>query len=354
MKESASPGEERQSLAMTRRHLAKRLSGLLCPFGVLCAGSALAERAPGAPLAIEADASVRARWPDLVDRLRAAFEGRDDIDQCARVEISSHRGAILVDVALPDGRSAARSVSQREDVAPTLEALLLLPESKGDQSVSPASPAATPAVASTEPARESVPSPPGMDPASNRTLVARDRESVGRSHAEPPAHLRIELSLLASARVGDGNAGVGLGALSLLDIDGWLFGIEGRVDRYKKGTENDSGAFEVAALAGRRFRFESLALDVAGGPAAAMQGTTTLETQSTATRTSVIKSSSSTVPRLHVDARLTFGAASTLRTFVAVDGDVGPSRMGSTDLPGAPRLPLWTMGLAVGATVGTR
>ena len=43
MKESASRSEERQSLLMTRRRLAQCLSGTVCLFGVLCAGSTLAE-----------------------------------------------------------------------------------------------------------------------------------------------------------------------------------------------------------------------------------------------------------------------------------------------------------------------
>jgi hypothetical protein len=339
---------------MMRRHLAKCLSGLACLVGLFRAGPALADRGFGASLAIEADAPVRARWPGLADRLRRAFDGRDDIDRGARVALSSHGGAVTVDVALPDGRSATRSVSRPEEVAPTLEALLLLPEGEVDRSPASTPPAVTtPAVTNTA-APGSGPTPPAMDPASNREVIARDHESVGRSRAEPRAHLRIELSLLAGARAGDGATGGGLGAMSLLDVEGWLFGLEGRVDRYHRDAQDDSGAFEVAALAGRRIRFGSLALDVAAGPAAAMQGTTTVQTQSTVTRQSTIQSSSSTVPRLLLDSRLTFGAASTLRTFVALDGDFGPRRMGDTDLPGAPRLPLWTVGLAVGATVGTR
>src|SRR5215471_2904341 len=137
MKESASPSEERQSLAMTRRRLAKGLPGLLCLFGALRAGSAFAEGAPCAPLAIDADASVRARWPGLEHQLCAAFDGRADIDRGARVELSSQGAAVTIDVALPDGRSAARSVSRREDVAPTLEALLVLPEREVDPSPEP-------------------------------------------------------------------------------------------------------------------------------------------------------------------------------------------------------------------------
>jgi hypothetical protein len=56
---------------------------------------------------------------------------------------------------------------------------------------------------------------------------------------------------------------------------------------------------------------------------------------------------------LLLGARVNFGALSTLRAFVGVDGELGPSRAEPTDVPGAPRLPVWTLGLALGATVGT-
>jgi hypothetical protein len=65
-------------------------------------------------------------------------------------------------------------------------------------------------------------------------------------------------------------------------------------------------------------------------------------------------SSSSTVPRVLLGARLSFSARSTVHTFVGVDGDFGPARASDgSDLPVAARLPIWTFGLALGATVGT-
>ena len=153
-------------------------------------------------------------------------------------------------------------------------------------------------------------------------------------------HLGIELSALAGARIGDGQTSVGLGAVSFLDVSGWLVGFEGRVDRYRRVPDDHSGgALELALLGGRRFRFQNLSLDVVVGPAAALQGTTTF---------------SSTVTRLLLASRLNFPAHSSWRTFVGLDGEVGPTRAGDADLPGAPRLPLWTLGLALGATVGTR
>jgi hypothetical protein len=96
------------------------------------------------------------------------------------------------------------------------------------------------------------------------------------------------------------------------------------------------------------------------------QGTTTLVTRSatavnddaasspsTAPRL-VTASTSSTAPRLLLGARVSFGVLSTLHTFVGIDGELGPARAGDGEnVPGAPRLPVWTLGLALGATVGT-
>jgi hypothetical protein len=187
--------------------------------------------------------------------------------------------------------------------------------------------------------------------------------------AQPSSRPQIELSVATGGRIGDGQASVGLGALSFLDLSEWLVGFGGRLDRYHMLTgANSSSALELAVLWGRRFRLESMALDLFAGPAAELQGTATLQTQTTKPVTGDNKctplpggacvskaSSSSTVPRLVLGARLSFSARSTVRIFIGVDGDFGPSRAGdSADIPGAPRLPIWTLGLALGATVGTQ
>jgi hypothetical protein len=125
------------------------------------------------------------------------------------------------------------------------------------------------------------------------------------------------------------------------------------------------GALELALLGGRRIRFGSMALDLAAGPAVALQGTTTFQRttsksqsaagdRGSASSANVWASSSSTVPRLLLEARLAFGARSTVHTFVGIDGDFGPANSpDASQLPDAPRLPVWTVGLALGATVGT-
>src|SRR5271170_5516181 len=100
------------------------LSGALAAFG---ASRAFAGDPPCSPIAVAVDASVLARWPEIGERVRQAFEARTDIDACARVELASNESSIAVAVTLPDGRSALRHVSRQEDVLPTLEALLLVP-----------------------------------------------------------------------------------------------------------------------------------------------------------------------------------------------------------------------------------
>ncbi len=178
---------------------------------------------------------------------------------------------------------------------------------------------------------------------------------ASRSVVHPQNRVRIELSVLTGARIGDGQAGIGLGAVSFLDLSGWLVGFEGRADHYRplSGGPSDGSALEFAVLGGRRFRFRDIALDLTAGPAAAMQGTATFETRTAPTGAIVTKSSSSTVPRLLLGTRVSFGARSVLHTFVGIDGELGPSRSGDPGFPGASRLPVWTLGLALGATVGT-
>ena len=315
-------------------------------------------------MVVEADASVGAQWRGIVDDLRAVLHGRDDLDRGARVRLAARHGSVEVQVVLPDGRYAERSIRRREDVVPTIEGLLLVPQ--------PSAPTATPAAAAVAPEAQDVPlaatpeSPVG--PASQPAPEVRpdrglaDRDAMPHVPADRPERLRIELSVVTGARIGaDRQGSVGIGAMSFLDISGWLLGFEGRADRYqtldptapgtgKPPSGASGGALELSVLGGRRLRFGSTSLDLVAGPAAALQGTTTFQTQSPGTGNGVSESSSSTAPRLVLGARLNFGARSTVRWFVGLDGELGPDRADNTDVP---HLPIWTAGLALGATLGT-
>jgi hypothetical protein len=355
MKGSGVWREHGRTLIMTQRYGAKLpiFAGLL---GSLCARPAVANEQPCSPMAVEADADVRRRWPELPERVRKAFEAREDIDACARVTLIMTNGSVTIEVVLPDGRSASRSVSKREDVVPTLEALLLVPSHRThaettalERSSSPPPP--------TSPSTATSPDAPSRG-AENLPFVALPTATRdGRAEApagSPPSRLRIELSVVTGARIGDGQASVGAGALAFLDLGGWLVGFGGRADRYETlGGVYSSTAIEVAILGGRRIWLKNLALDLTGGPALVPQGTTTFQSQTMSGTTS--GSSSSIAPRLLVSARLNISAHSTLRTFVGVDGELGPARASDGDpLPGAPQLPIWTLGLALGASVGTQ
>lgn len=307
-----------------------------------CAGSAPS---------VEADAQVDERWPGLADAVRAAFASRDDVDACARIALSARpTSAITIRVSLPDGRSTTRLLIRRAEVLPALEALLLLPR------------AAAPAIAKDAAAdAETIapPEPPVATPSSAFVpIVAADAPRANPvDTALRKRRARVELSAATSAHVGDGRGSVGLGALSFLEIDGFLAGIEGRVQRYQKLAGGAPEPVLLAAfLGGARLRLRSFSLDLTAGPGVAFQGTTTTETVHVADGGNAggRASSTSTVGRLLLGSRLTFGANSHWRTFVGLGGEVGPARAeGGQRVADAPRLPVWAMGFSFGATVGT-
>ena len=323
------------------------LSGALAAFG---ASPAFAAGPPCSSMAVAVDAGVRARWPELPGQVRQAFETRTDVDTCARVELALNDGSIAIGVTLPDGRSASRQVLRREDVLPTLEALLLVPRAVPEALVVATSAPSIPASAPTPTVQTTaIPVVPA-----HMAVPERD-EALTRPASYPPSRLRIELSLLTDARIGDGQTSVGLGALSLLDIRGWLVGFEGRADRDQRigGEYQAVSALELAALGGRRFRFQSLALDLVGGPAIALRGART-DTGVTPGGSTTSQSSLGTVPRAVLGAHLIFGARSSFRTFIGIDGEFGPANAPGDNPSDASRLPVWTLGLALGATVGTQ
>src|SRR5882724_5032156 len=280
---------------MMRRHPVS-LPLLAGTFAVFCAEPALAEAPACSPLAVAVDPPLTSRWPGLLGDVREALDTRDDIDRCAQVRLKSQDSAITVEVRLPDGRAAARSVSRRDDIVPTLESLLLVPQREAQAQPSMLEPSRSKAALAkprSVPAAASHPGTPAL--ALSGVVAVSDRDVSPQSSAQKPSSLRIELSVLSGARIGDGQTSVGLGALSFLDLSGWLVGFEGRADRYRMIAHTDSptatapdrasdgGALELAVLGGRRLRFDNMALDLCAGPAVALQGTATFQTQAMTT-----------------------------------------------------------------------
>ncbi len=309
-----------------------------------------AERACSA-LTVAADPGLRARLPALVERVESEFAARSDVDTCARVELSGNEEGISISVMLPDGRATSRRVIRAVDVLPTLEALLLVPE-----------------YARAEPPEVT---PPVVAPAARRPAHARRELLVEHAdapdaaagwRAQPrPRRLGIELSLITGARVGDGQFGVGAGVLSFLEVHGWLLGFEGRVDGYRTLSGSDpETVLELAALGGRRLHFDSVALDLSAGAALATHAVAFSETETVRVRGDAPpppipprrERSSGPYPRLLLGARLGFSPRSMFRSFIGIDGEIGPTRS-DADAGDSARLPAYAVGLALGATVGT-
>lgn len=343
---------------MKPRHPAPLLA-LAVSLAALASGKALAAERACQAIAIEPDSGFRANFPELLERIRSELVARADIDACARVALRVEDTAdISVSVVLPDGRTASRSVGRRDDVLPTLQALLLVPEHAPGSPVVPTAPAAAPAA----------PTAVAKPPASPRVL-AHPSERPERDLPPSPSTPRqfgFELSAISGVRVGDGQFGYGGGVLSFLQVQNWLVGFQGRADGYRSiyGSDPET-ALELAILAGHRFDLGSVALDLTAGPGVAMKGVTFSETESVPVLgmptapppppPPLSEHSSGPVPRLLLGARLGFSPRSVFRTFVGVDGELGPSRT-SVDPESniaSPRMPTFTLGLALGATVGT-
>ncbi len=297
-------------------------------------------------LSVDAEPRVVARWPDLPERVRSAFEGRDDIDACARVKVAL-RTRFHVEVTLPDGRVAERVVPDVEDVVPVLEALLVVPESKARTSE---------ADVEAEPSVETPPvfaSPPTVVVAPSEAPAAADGGAVQRDTGGDDRRIRLELSASAGARTGGGPVGLGLGLLGFADVSGWLAGLGGRADRYTSIDASMTG-IELAALGGRRIRWgETVAVDLVAGPALLLLRTGD-DREEVARRANGPHEPALEDPitsvRVVATARLHFGMRSAFRTFVGIDAEVGPSTVG----PPSRGLPVAMLGVALGVTVGAR
>ena len=314
----------------------------------LSPGAALAAERGCPVIAIEPDAGFRERFPDLLERIRAELAARPDLDAFARVELRLQDvGLIGVSVTLPDGRAASRTVTRPGDVLPSLQALLLVPDHA-------------------QAAPESS-SPPPTTPA-RRSLRVLQPERADRDLPTPvtaPRQLGFALSVISGARIGDGQFGYDAGALSLLEVKSWLLGFVGRADGYRsiRGSDPET-ALELAILAGKRFDFGSFALDLSAGPGVAMKGVAFSQSESAPVLSMPAPASlmrprsepsSGPVARLLVGARLGFSPRSVFRTFIGIDGEWGPAREPGAfvDDVSSPRMPRYSVGLALGATVGT-
>jgi hypothetical protein len=339
---------------MTARHraFAPALAAALATLGPR---PALAiERACAAPT-VEAEPAVLTRFPELLERLRAEL-GRPDVDPCARVALRADPTQVHVSVTLPDGRVATRSAERGEDILPILQALLLVPEAlPALEAPAPRKPLPAAALGSL-----------GQGPAA---ALPTQRDRALPLRAEPMARsLGFELSLVGGPRLGEDQLAIGLGALSFLEVHGWLVGFQSRVDRYQTVLSDPEMGLELALLAGKRLHFRSFALDLNAGPAVAMKGLAFSSTETVRVNPDAPPPGSSPpppspfpedpgtgpVPRLLFGARAGFTPRDVLRSFAGIEASLGPARAEENENPASARFPILALGLVLGATVGTR
>lgn len=332
---------------------------LLTPSAVLALSGAAT--CPGPTIA--ADAEFRKRYPQLVEQLRRDLAGQSDVDACARVELSQQAAGIVVKVALLDGRATAREAPRPEDVRPTLQALLLVPEQAPEPDARP-EPELAAAVAAT-PSAGSL----GAAVAEHSSKARGDDASFHERDVRPAVHERehgFELSLVSGVRVGDGQYGYGAGVLSFIEIRHWLIGFHGRADGYRslRGSDPET-ALALGLLLGRRFSLGESALDITAGPAVALRGASFSQTEAVSMASNASpppvrmpppEPDVGPVPRLLLAARVGLSPRSVFRTFVGIDAELGPRRGGDVAATSEPsgRMPAYTLGVSLGATVGTR
>ncbi len=323
---------------------------------VVCPVLAVAAEPTCGGLRLAVETELDRRFPGLADSVRAAFSARDDMEGCPRVELAFSQQEIQLRVALADGRFAERSLARPEDVVPTLQALVIVPER-----TEPAEPTRardeldSVSKPRQKPARRRAARPVRRAPTPDPSVADRGVLASGEDSQEPSA-LRIELSAAVGAHSGDnGRASLNFGLQSLLDIHRFLAGFQVRLDQYHDSGQDMGSAFEIAALTGRRFDFDVLALDVLLGPSLAFQASSNADV---AVREGIAPPPMPPTPPegdenatyAFLGVRSSFFHASTLRPFVAADASV---RLDARDLSGVDVFPAWAVGVAVGATVGT-
>ena len=262
----------------------------------------------------------------------------------------------------PSGGAAGRAPPlalgvASEDVVPTLEALLLLPRERAR--------AATHAEARRLQAPRRWRST-GRPPAQRAQTCIVACAGPMPPASEPERARRRQHRVLArraGARIGDGQAGLGLGALTSRRRrgDGWSASrVRPIVTSRSTGARRPDGAEARGCWQAGVSGLGDTALDLTAGPAAGAARIRRRRHQSAGRGCRRTAPPPTTPPRLTtISARGSAcpaepSARARSPPFVGLDGEFALERPpSSTCAPDEPRLPPWTAGLVLGATVGT-
>jgi hypothetical protein len=181
--------------------------------------------------------------------------------------------------------------------------------------------------------------------------VTLDRDVSG-AVSGPDERLRLEMSAFGAAHSGDGQSSLGLGVLSLVDLEGWLVGFQARADSYEQSSSSHENAtLQLAVLLGRRLRHSSFSFDVLALPSLTLMNTSVVEVGPDGREQA---SASGALPRFLLATRLTLAPESFVRPFLGASAEVGATGAGPESSTAArlPALPSWTVGAFAGLTLG--
>jgi hypothetical protein len=255
---------------------------------------------------------------DPVLRLCESLSSRHDVDESIRLRIVPAGEECIVEATLPDGRVALRRVRSPDDLAPTVDALVLLPPRP------PPSPEPKPSPPPERP-------PPGVAPQA--------------------ATLNVEAGAAFVVRLSGAPAYASAGAEAYAGVRHarWLFALTVRYDPAEDLVKGSPSSFEMETVgagfwfARRLFGEPSFAFDL-GANASLLS-----ETQS-AQRDSNEVAGSMTDVRLGLTTRASFG-----RTWAfapSLTAEISPARL-RRDLridQALPVLPAWSVGIGIGAS----
>jgi hypothetical protein len=264
---------------------------------------------------LEIEGELRGRWAEAIKTTCASLADLTDVDATARVLARMEHGELVVEVHLPDGRSASRRVSSPSALTPTLEALLAVPPA----------PRATPAIDQAN--------PPDLKPPQSEPTPPYGVEAgvgIGGRLSGSGPYLAASLAGLVQARV-----------------HAWVLGLGMRWDAIQRLVEDPPPGFESEALAimltvARRLELQPMNIDIGLSPRLISQ----IQTAQLPTGE---QTGSDTDLRLGAFVRAA-SRSGTVRVFVEADAEISPPRFDRhlQVLPGFPDLPTWSTGLTLG------
>lgn len=292
---------------------------------LLCPGAAGAEdQVPscGSPQ-VTVEGVLDERWIEPLTRLCERLANGADVDRSARLRVVTAGSDVIIEATLSDGRTTLRRVRSPDDLQLTVEALTTVP-----QVIKPISLPAAPVAR--DPARAPV-ATRSLSPVADHLTLEGGGAIFGR----------VELAPTYATLGAEGYAG--------LRFARSYIGLTLRWDAAETPTGAGPPSFEMetfgaGVLFARRLPLSAeLALDV--GPTALLL----LQTQSSQVDSTETVDTEADL-RLGLLTRAVVGQSAWRWTF-SVEAEVSPPRLRRhvDSVPGFPALPIWTLGLGLGA-----